>query len=129
MRLGIRIWPDRVANNGKGAEMIVRLWATRVVTNRITEYEQNERSRSTPMFHKQPGCLGVLFLRAGENCFALTFWKDLQSVERLKTSESYLEASAFYSNSSMLIGEPSLQVFEVKGGFLDPEAIVQARFS
>jgi heme-degrading monooxygenase HmoA len=109
--------------------MIVRFWKTRVDENRITEYEQNERNRSTPMFHRQPGCLGVLFLRGGENCFALTFWKDLESVERLKTSESYLEASAFYSNSGMLLGEPSLQVFEVKGGFLDSQAIVQARFS
>ena len=106
--------------------MIVRLWTTRVDKTKIAEYEENERQRSTPMFRKQPGCLGVLFLRSGENCFALTFWKDLESVERLKTSQSYLEASAFYSNSGMLLGEPSLQVFEVKGGFLEAEAIVQA---
>ena len=57
--------------------MIVRLWKTRVDENRITEYEQNERNRSTPMFHRQPGCLGVLFLRAGENCLALPFGKIL----------------------------------------------------
>jgi len=80
------------------------------------------------MFQKQPGCLGVLFLRSGENCFALTFWKDLRSVEQLKTSQLYVEASAFYSNSGMLLGEPSLEVFEVKGGFLEPEAVAQARF-
>ena len=101
--------------------MIVRLWTVRVDKDRIAEYEENEQNRSTPMFHKQPGCLGVLFLRAGENCFALTFWKDLESVERLKTSQSYLEASAFYSHSGMLLGEPSLQVFEAKGGFLDSD--------
>lgn len=99
--------------------MIVRLWKTGVDKNRIGEYEENERNRSTPMFQKQPGCLGVLFLRSGESCFALTFWKDIESVEQLKTSQSYLEASAFYSNSGMLLGEPSLKVFEVKGGFLD----------
>jgi heme-degrading monooxygenase HmoA len=99
--------------------MIVRLWATGVDKSRIREYEENERNRSTPMFQKQPGCLGVLFLRSGESCFALTFWKDMEAVEHLKTSKSYLEASAFYSDSGMLIGEPSLQVFEVKGGFLE----------
>ena len=70
--------------------MIVRLWTTNVDESRIAEYEENERTRSTPMFHRQPGCLGVLFLRSGEDCCALTFWKDLESVERLKTSESYL---------------------------------------
>lgn len=103
--------------------MIVRLWATRVDKARIREYEDNERNRSTPMFRKQPGCLGVLFLRSGEECFALTFWKDFKAVERLKSSKSYLETSAFYSGSGMLIGEPSLQVFEVKGGFLEPELL------
>jgi heme-degrading monooxygenase HmoA len=109
--------------------MIVRLWSASVDKNRIAEYEENEQNRSAPMFRRQPGCLGVLFLRSGENSFALTFWKDLASTERLKTSPSYLEASAFYSNSGMLLGEPSLQVFEVKGGFLDPEVTVQANES
>jgi|HubBroStandDraft_5_1064220.scaffolds.fasta_scaffold360309_1 hypothetical protein len=107
--------------------MIVRLWTTRVDKTRIAEYEENERKRSTPMFRIQTGCLGTLFLRSGDNCFALSFWKDLESVERLKTSQSYLEASAFYSSSGMLLGEPSLQVFEVKGGFLDADAIVQVK--
>lgn len=109
--------------------MIVRLWTTRVDQNRIAEYEENEKSRSLPMFHQQPGCLGVLFLRSSENCFALTLWKDRESVERLKTSQSYLEASAFYSNSGMLLEQPSLQVFEVKGGFLDPQAVGEVRLS
>jgi hypothetical protein len=40
------------------------------------------------------------------------------SVENLKASKSYLEASAFYSNSGMLVGEPSLRVFEVKGSYI-----------
>ena len=101
--------------------MIVRLWETRVDKARIREYEENERNRSTPMFRKQPGCLGVLFLRSGESCFALTFWKDMKAVEQLKTSRVYEEASEFYSNSGMLTSEPALQIFEVKGGFLDSD--------
>lgn len=109
--------------------MIARLWTTRIDRSRITEYAANEQNRSAPMFRKQPGCPGVLFLRSGENGVAFSFWKDLESVERLKTSQSYLDASAFYSNSGMLLGEPSLQVFDVKGGFLDPEATVRVKFS
>jgi hypothetical protein len=109
--------------------MIVRLWTTSVDESRIAEYEENERTRSTPMFHQQPGCLGVLFLRSGEKCCALSFWKDLELVDRLKTSQSYLEASDFYSTSGMLLGKPSLRVFDVKGGFLDLEAIAEARSS
>jgi heme-degrading monooxygenase HmoA len=109
--------------------MIVRLWTTRVEQDRIAEYEENEHSRSLPMFRQQPGCLGVMFLRSSENCFALSFWKDLESVEKLKTSTSYLEASEFYANSGMLIGDPSLKVFEVSGGFLDLEALTRAKLS
>lgn len=110
-------------------QMIVRLWTTRVAKDRISEYEENERSRSAPMFRKQPGCLGVMFLRSNENCFALSFWKDRESVEKLKTSTSYLEASAFYASSGMLVGDPSLEVFEVSGGFLDLEAFARAKLS
>jgi len=110
-------------------KMIVRLWTARVKKDRIAEYEENERTRSAPMFRRQPGCLGVMFLRSGENCCALTFWKDLESVEALKTSTSYLEAAAFYSNSGMLLGDPSLEVFDVSGGFLDIEALAHAKLS
>jgi heme-degrading monooxygenase HmoA len=97
--------------------MVVRLWKTQVKKSALATYEENERNRSLPMFKEQPGCVGVLFLRSEDTCFALTFWKDLDAVDQLKTSKSYLEASAFYELSGMLVGEPSLQLFEVKGGF------------
>jgi heme-degrading monooxygenase HmoA len=84
----------------------------------MSEYEDSERNRSTGMFHQQPGCLGVLFLRSGDECLALTFWRDWEAVHRLKTSTSYLQASEFYRSSGMLVDEPSLEVFEVQGGFL-----------
>jgi hypothetical protein len=48
-------------------------------------------------------------------------------VEALPTSPSYLEASAFYSESGMLVGDPSLEVFEVRGGFFDLEALAHAK--
>ena len=99
--------------------MIVRLWRTLVERSRRNDYEHNERNRSTPMFLEQPGCLGVLFLRSGDHCFALTFWQDWDAVNRLKASPSYLQTVAFYGSSGMLVGEPSLEVFEVQGGFLN----------
>ena len=39
--------------------MIVRLWKTKVKAHALSEYEENERTRSTPMFKEQRGCLGV----------------------------------------------------------------------
>ena len=100
--------------------MVIRLWKTRVHREQMAAYERNERERSLPMFKQQPGCLGALFLRADDMCFALTFWKDAGAVERLKSSKSYIDACTFYDQSGMLIGEPSLQVFEVRDGFLSP---------
>ena len=42
-----------------GEMMIVRLWKTKVKAHALSEYEENERTRSTPMFKEQRGCLGV----------------------------------------------------------------------
>jgi heme-degrading monooxygenase HmoA len=98
--------------------MIVRVWQVRVKENALAEYEENERNRSLPMFKEQPGCLGVLFLRSMGMCSALTFWSDRAAIEQLNSSKSYLDASRFYENSGMLEGEPTLQVFEVQGGYL-----------
>ena len=50
-------------------------------------------------------------------------------MKRLETSRSYLEASAFYSKAGLLLGDPSLDVLEVKGGFLNAEGIADARFT
>jgi hypothetical protein len=73
------------------------------------------------MFKQQPGCLGVLFLGANEDCLVLSFWKDRSSVDALASSPSYRAIVDLYSSSGMLIGTPTLDVFEVKSGFLDNE--------
>jgi hypothetical protein len=39
----------------------------------------------------------------------------------LASSPSYRAAVDFYSSSGMLIGTPTLDVFELKSGFLDSE--------
>ena len=66
--------------------MTVRLWRTRVKNSRMAEYEHNERNGSASMFREQSVCLGALFLRSGDECFAPTFWKDWDAVNRLKVS-------------------------------------------
>lgn len=86
----------------------------------MAEYEHNERNCSTPMFPEQPRCLGV-FSCVLERIFCSDIWKDWDAANRLKTSKSYLEASNFHSDSGMLVGEPSLQAFEVCGAFLNPQ--------
>ena len=69
------------------------------------------------MFKKLDGCLGVLFLRSRRSCFALSFWRDRKAVEALKDSKLYQETSEAYEESGMLVGNPSLEVFEAVLGF------------
>jgi heme-degrading monooxygenase HmoA len=101
--------------------VLIRLWRTKLVQSRIAEFEENERNRSAPMFKQQPGCLGVLFLGTNDDCLVLSFWKDRNSVDALASSPSYRAVVDFYSSSGMLIGTPTLDVFELKSGFLDSE--------
>jgi heme-degrading monooxygenase HmoA len=104
--------------------MIVRIWRTRVDSSRMSEYASFEQERSLPMFRKQSGCLGVLFLRTGaEECAALTMWSGLEAVQALSTSTSYRRTVRELEATGLLKGEQSVEVFEVKGGLIRSEAI------
>ena len=104
--------------------MIVRIWRTGVDRNRLEEYARFEEERSLPMFREQRGFLGVLFLREGaDRAAALTLWEDMAAVEALTTSPSYLRTVQVLVNTGLLIGEQSIDVFEVKGGRLRWEEI------
>jgi heme-degrading monooxygenase HmoA len=89
----------------------------------MAEYEFFERECSLPMFRKQSGFLGVLFLRTAGECAALTIWGGLESAQALSTSESYRHTVRELEATGLLKGEQSVEVFEVKGGFLRSEAV------
>lgn len=103
--------------------MIVRIWRVQVDSSRIAEYESFERERSLPMFRRQQGFLGVLFLRTAEECAALTLWGSLRAVQALSASESYRQTVSELEATGLLKGRQSVEVFEVKRGFLRTGAI------
>ena len=43
--------------------MIVRIWRAKINPARLEDYRRFEAERCLPMLHKQPGLLGMLFLR------------------------------------------------------------------
>lgn len=107
--------------------MILRIWRAEVDSERLEEYRRFERERCLPMLHKQPGLLGVLFLRAAEHHAAsLTIWEDGGAVDALESSPSYRRTARELAESGLLAGEPSVEVLEVEGGDLRPEALVVA---
>ena len=107
--------------------MILRVWSAKIDPARLEEYRRFERERCLPMLHKQPGLLGVLFLRQAEDCAAsLTLWEDRGTVEALTSSPSYRRTARELAESDLLAGEQSEEVFEVEGGDLRPEALVGA---
>lgn len=103
--------------------MIVRIWRTEIDQARATEYEDFARELSVAMFRRQPGFLGVLFLGTDKDRAVLTLWEDLASVEALAHSSTYQETSAHLSASGVLMGETSVEVHEVQGGFLHLQAL------
>ena len=107
--------------------MILRIWRAKINPARLEEYRRFERERSLPMFRKQPGLLGVLFLRYVEDQAAsLTIWEDAGAVEALTSSPSYRRTARELAESDLLAGKQSEEVFEVEGGDLRPEALVAA---
>jgi heme-degrading monooxygenase HmoA len=79
------------------------------------------------MLHKQPGLLGVLFLREAEDQAAsLTIWEDRGAVEALTSSPSYRQTARELAENDLLAGEQSEEAFEVEGGDLRPEPLVRA---
>ena len=107
--------------------MILRIWRAKINPARLEEYRRFERERCLPMLHKQPGLLGVLFLRyAEDHAASLTIWEDRGAVEALQSSPSYREITRELAESALLAGNESVEVLEVEGGDLRPEALVEA---
>ncbi len=106
--------------------MILRIWSAALVPARLEEYRRFEAERSLPMLHRQPGFLGVFFLRATEDRAAsLTIWEDRGAVEALTSSPSYRETTHELAESALLAGSESVEILEVEGGDLRPEALVR----
>lgn len=105
--------------------MLVRIWRTRVGRSRMKEYEKFERQESKPMFRKQAGNLGVLFVRSQAGCAAVSFWKDASSIEQLARSRTYQQTVKKLKATGLLKGTQYTEVFEVKGGFLSPDLLLR----
>lgn len=110
---------------GRATETIVRIWRTGVDRSRMKEYEEFEREESKPMFRKQAGNLGVLFVRSQAGCAAISFWIDSRSVERLARSKTYQQTVKKLKATGLLKGRQDAEVFEVEGGFLSPDALLK----
>ena len=97
--------------------MIARVWRTGVKQGRFEDYDRFAHEHSLPMFRKQRGLLGVLFLRESAGRAAvLTLWEDERAVEELETSPLYQQTVEDILDGGFLTEEQSVEVFEVHGG-------------
>ena len=107
--------------------MILRVWRAEIVPERVEEYRRFEQERCLPTLHRQPGFLGVLFLRAAEGRVAsVTIWEDRGAMEALESSPSYRETMRDLTRSGLLAGEQSVETLDVAGGDLRPESLSMA---
>jgi len=105
--------------------VILRVWRTRLDLARAEDYRRFERERCLPVFRKQPGFLGVLFLReANGRAASVTVWEDRGAVEALESSPSYRGTTRELAEGGLLSGEQSVEILQVQSGDLRPEALV-----
>ena len=78
------------------------------------------------MLRKQPDLLAVFFLRhAKDHAASLTIWENKSAVEALQSSPSCRKTAHELAQSTLLAGNESVEVFEIVGGDLRPEALVR----
>lgn len=103
----------------------MRVWRAEVAPARLEDYRYFELERCLPMLLKQPGLLGVLFLReTGYRAASLTMWEDRGTVEALESSPSYRRITRDLAESGLLVGDQSVEDFEVAGGTLRPHLLI-----
>ena len=106
--------------------MIARVWRAGLNPAQLEEYRHFERALCLPMFFRQPGFLGGLFLReAADRAVSLTLWEDGGAVEALESSPSYRKMTRELVEEALLAGEPSVEIWEVQSGELRMEALLR----
>jgi heme-degrading monooxygenase HmoA len=101
--------------------VIARLWKTGIAPGRAEAYEAFARDVSLPMFHAQPGFLGVVMGRdvdrdpdPGTNrAWVLTLWQDQAAVDALAASPTYQATVAAILAAGLLAGEQTTEVSAV----------------
>jgi len=102
----------------------LRIWRATLNPVGLEAYRRFERERFLPTYRKQPGLLGVLFLREAEDRAAsLTVWEDWGVLEALRSSPSYRKITHELAESALLARDHSVEVLEVEGGDLRLEAL------
>lgn len=106
--------------------MIARVWRAGLNPARLGAYRHFEQAQCLPMFFRQPGFLGGLFLReAVDQAVSLTLWEDGGAVEALESSPSYRKMTLELVEEALLAGEPSVEVWDVQSGELRVEALLR----
>ena len=98
--------------------MLIRIWRTHMDEARAPEYEAFVRQHSLPMFRAQPGFAGVLFARDAASCAVISCWRDAAAVDAFARSASYHDTATALAATGMLVGEASVEVFELHDGYL-----------
>lgn len=106
--------------------MRLRIWTTDIVAEREEEYLAFAKERSREMFLAQPGCLGVLFLKASDGKHAAcSFWTNSADVDALASSLTYKATVSDLEASGLLIGNANTRLYEIEGGGMDAHGLIK----
>jgi hypothetical protein len=96
--------------------MVARLWMVAVEPGRLEEYRAFTRERFLPAYHAQTGLVAVFFVEREGACGTLSLWTDRTAIEGFYSSAGYQALAKQLLASGLLVGEASLQTFDVRGG-------------
>jgi heme-degrading monooxygenase HmoA len=93
--------------------MIARIWRTHIADGQDAEYDSFATSRSIPMFHAQPGFLGILLAHDGTERLVISLWQDTSCVQALHQAPCYNETVRALEATRILQGPSTIQLLEL----------------
>ena len=97
---------------------LIRIWRTEIDVVRADDYERFAQEQSLPMFKAQLGFEGVLFARRGSEAIVISLWRDAAAVAALDESPTYESAVRTIGESGYLVGDSTVELFDLHGGAL-----------
>jgi hypothetical protein len=87
-----------------------------VLPSRVEDYRAFARERLLPAYRGQSGLVAIFLVEREDVQGTLSFWKDRPAIEGFYASPAYQALAKHLLASGLLVGEASLQTFEIQGG-------------
>ncbi len=93
--------------------MLLRTWRTGFDPERLDEFEEFARTRSTPMFESFAGWIGHFHSHTEGEYLTVSLWIGRHAIATAEASEIYRATVAALEATGILSGEQTVEVWEL----------------